>query len=83
MGVNGRAHDEIFPRKGLRFDWTLNLGTLLTLGVIIVTALAAWTRVAQRLTMIESIERQTNRMEHYLESKDPEYWKQAAQNGDR
>lgn len=68
------------------FDMTLDLRTLIhvftLLGAIIAGYIKFQGQVDNVVLQVGHISKQTTRMEHYLSSKDPDYWKKAHENGD-
>ena len=80
-------------QKRWAFDPTFNIGTMVHLIVLLAALAIAWGKFDTRMTLLENqfaqfqltvgeVRRQTNREEHYLESRDPNYWKIAKDNGD-
>lgn len=75
-------------------DLSFNAGTLLHLLGVIVALVLYGAAFDKRTTLLEAqiqaqsnkldiLQRQTNRLEHYLSSMDKNYWKRASENGDR
>jgi hypothetical protein len=76
-----------------KVNWEINVGTFIHLGVLLVAIALGYAGITQRTSMLEerfttvdsnvrTIHQQTNRIEHYLSSQDPDYWKKTYQNGD-
>lgn len=77
----------------VRLDGSLNLGTFIHLGVLLVAVVLAWAAFDRRTTVLEiqvteqgkeiiEIRKQTNRIERYLQASDKAYWKKLKQNGE-
>ena len=70
----------------IAFDTTLDLKTLIHVVSLIAALIIGYVQFADKVnstvTNVAKIGRQTTRIEHYLESKDPDYWQKAHQNGD-
>lgn len=76
----------------VRLDGSLNLGTFIHLGVLIVAIALSWAAFDRRTTILElqvteqgreiiEIRKQTNRIERYLQGNDKLYWKKLKDNG--
>ncbi len=69
-----------------KINWEISLSSIIHLVVLLSALAAAYGGASQRFAAMESdistIKRQVNGMQHYLSSKDPEYWKRLNQNGD-
>ena len=67
--------------------WEISLGSLLHMLAMIVTITLAYSAVNERTSALErefsEMHRTVNRIEHYLQSNDRDYWKKIAENGDR
>jgi hypothetical protein len=81
MAVNGSTTGFDPRPRGLRFDGTISLGTILHLTVLIGGIVLAWGTFNTRLSLLEDhmsaiqqVNRRTERIEHYLSSKDSNYW---------
>lgn len=81
MAVNGSTTGFDTRPRGLRFDGTISLGNALHIVILVVTIVAAWGAFNTRLTLLEDhvtaiqeMNRRTERIEHYLSGKDPNYW---------
>ena len=79
--------------KRVRLDFTFNVGTVIQIIVLIISVTLAYAAFDRRETLLEmrfdavdktvqQVDRQTNRVEHYLSSKDPDYWRPTHENGD-
>ena len=72
--------------KASAFDLTLDLKTLLQVGALIGAIIAGYYKFEDRVEAVvmkvDHIEKQTTRMEHYLSSNDPQYYKKTHENGD-
>jgi len=63
--------------------WEFSIGTILHVIVLVVGLLVAYgqfiTKNEENVRIIETVQGQTTRIEHYLSSKDPNYWKETNQ----
>jgi hypothetical protein len=68
------------------FDMSIDLKTLLQIGALVGAIAAGYVKFQGQVdTVVEQVGKihiQTERMEHYLESSDPQYWQKAHQRGD-
>jgi hypothetical protein len=71
---------------GPKINWEINISTIVHLGALIMMTAALYgsfnTKFAAHIETMQQIQRQTERMEHYLSQKDPEYWRTVTANGD-
>ena len=76
------------------FNWEISVSTLIHLGTMIAIVAIAYAGIMERTAMLENrfnfidahvktVHQQTDRIEHYLSSRDADYWKHTTENGDR
>jgi hypothetical protein len=69
-----------------RITWDISFGSILHVIAMIALLITSYVRLDTRIAVLEGrfreVERSTIRIEHYLSSKDPNYWRDANQNGD-
>ena len=76
----------------MKFDPTVTLGTIIQMIVLIGSLLSVYLAFDHRTVLLEyqvseqgktiqEIKAQTNRIERYLVSQDPQYWKKTKENG--
>lgn len=67
-------------------NWQFGVGTILQiillLGGLAVAYGAFSVKIDQQSQTVDATKRQTNRIEHYLSSQDPAYYRKVAENGD-
>ena len=65
-------------------NWEINIGNILTAVVFVIGLAVAYgsfsAKYEEHLIIINRVEGQTTRIEHYLSSKDVNYWKETGQN---
>lgn len=73
-------------REGARFDTTLDLKTVIHIATLLAAVLTAFVSFQAKVNGVTDdvtkIHHQTMRIEHYLSSNDPNYWRKANENGD-
>lgn len=78
---------------GIQWKPEISLGTVIQIVSLALTVFGAYLAFDIRMTVLEEefkvmhvsmsqVQRQTDRLEHYEESKDPNYWKDANEHGD-
>lgn len=82
---------DTLPNSRVKLDWSINLGTAIHLVVLVGAIFAGWAAFERRISILEyqvaeqgktvqQIKSQTNRIERYLMSQDPGYWRKAKEN---
>jgi hypothetical protein len=65
--------------EGPKINWEININTMFQMIVVIGGLLMAYgsftAKYDEHLVIIKSVQEQTTRIEKYLSSKDPNYWK--------
>ncbi len=74
------------PMTSPKLSWEISIGAIIHT-LVLITGMgicygAFSAKVEYLFGTIEKTERQTDRIEHYLSSEDPNYWKKVTQNGD-